>query len=102
MCAVLQLCNRLFSQLELQCGWTEDVIEVVRSLLSTLFVKIAGSGGRWKTLFDMPEWHGLFKVRLFSFSLAYCVRWYALVCMCVTVRCIFPVIYSSQNVSLNP
>ncbi len=57
-----QVANRLFSQLELQCGWSEDVIEVVRSLLSTLLVKIAGSGSRWKTMFDMPEWHGMFKV----------------------------------------
>ena len=58
----LQAVNKLLAQLALQCGWTDDVITVARSLFAALLVKITNSGSRWKTMFDVPEWQGLFRV----------------------------------------
>jgi hypothetical protein len=59
-----KVANRVMDQLTLQCGWTDDVVAVVRSLFACVLVKIASSSPRWKTQFELPEWQGLFKVGL--------------------------------------
>jgi hypothetical protein len=52
-------------QMELQAGWGEDSVSVMRSLLHTVLVKIGNGLKRWQHQYDGPEWGQLFKVSLF-------------------------------------
>ena len=59
---LLQVFGRFFVQLQLQAGWSEPVVALARALLYGFIIKIANGMKKWRTIFDGPEWNGLFKV----------------------------------------
>ncbi|RYY36084.1 hypothetical protein EON62_02050, partial [archaeon] len=54
--------SRMMTQLRMQAGWNDCVVNVARNLLASLVAKVAQSCKRWQRKYDRPEWENLFKL----------------------------------------